>query len=313
IEDADLSLMPNTDVCETCHEEESIAYKQSRHSLKWSSFMYREDKEQQDDICTGCHSSKSSRYKRNGCNSCHMRHTFSKREANDPRICKSCHSSQWQSWFSSRHGILWQIGSKRKLPTCQFCHLPKGDHNIKTAGGYFALEMPKEEEEQQWSGDRLIILKALGVVDENGVPTERKELLSMDGSSLEKMSGICKRCHSSSYVEQQFKNCEKTIKMADRLMAEAIRIVNRLYEDGILKKPKGWKYAPDLMHIYNTENTIEQKLHTMFFNYRLKVVSGALHFNNEYTHWQGLIKMREALYKIKDESQELRYKAKLKI
>ena len=44
-------------------------------------------------------------------------------------------------------------------------------------------------------------------------------------------------------------------------MAEGIRIVAALYEDGYLKKPENYSYAfPDLLAMDNAPTVIEQKL-----------------------------------------------------
>ena len=40
------------------------------------------------------------------------------------------------------------------------------------------------------------------------------------------------------------------VKDVDRIMAEAIRLVQGLYQDGTLKKPADWTFAPDLLQFY---------------------------------------------------------------
>ena len=71
-------------------------------------------------------------------------------------------------------------------------------------------------------------------------------------------------------------------------MAEAIRIVAALYKEGVLKKPENYSYAfPDLLALDNAPTVIEQKLFTMFHEYRMRAFQGAFHFNPDYSFWYG--------------------------
>jgi hypothetical protein len=58
-------------------------------------------------------------------------------------------------------------------------------------------------------------------------------------------------------------------------MAAAIRIVESLYADGLLERPVGWAYAPDLLQFYEAQSNIEQELYTMFMEYRMRAFQGA--------------------------------------
>lgn len=48
-------------------------------------------------------------------------------------------------------------------PTCQTCHMPDGNHEVRTAGGFLAVRLPMPEY-NQWAADRADILKALDVL-----------------------------------------------------------------------------------------------------------------------------------------------------
>jgi len=89
-------------------------------------------------------------------------------------------------------------------------------------------------------------------------------------------------------------------------MAEAITIVNGLYNDGFLTKPEGWDFAPDLLQFYNTESSVENELFTMFLEYRQRTFMGAFHANPDYMYWYGFASMQDSLQKIKDEAHALR-------
>ena len=195
---------------------------------------------------------------------------------------------QWEMWSTSKHGTIYQIesGSKR-APACQTCHMPDGDHAVMTAWGFLALRLP--EEDKEWMSSRVEILKALGVLDATGNPTERFEavkaakmarLTKEDFSrEREKMIRVCSNCHSGSYAKEQMAASDTIIKDVDKIFADAIRIVKDLYSDGLLKKPEGWKYAPDLLQFYEVKSSAEQELYLMFMEYRMRTFQGAFHSN----------------------------------
>jgi cytochrome c553 len=279
--------------------------------------------------CSSCHKigAKASaeekykyRYGNAQCDSCHTRHTFKKSEALDPRACQTCHMGfdhpQWEMWSTSKHGTIWQIeGNKSKrAPTCQTCHMQNGDHGVMTAWGFLALRLP--EDDKDWMNDRVTILQGLGVLDEKGTPTARLDVvkagkvarLSKEEFQKErqKMLAVCTKCHGASYAKEQLDAADMVIKDVDKIMAEAIREVQGLYRDGILKKPAGWTFAPDLLQFYEARSSVEQDLYVMFLEYRMRAFQGAFHMNPDYMHWYGWAPMKETLQKVKDEANKLR-------
>jgi hypothetical protein len=96
------------------------------------------------------------------------------------------------------------------------------------------------------------------------------------------------------------------VRDVDKIMAEAIREVQGLYKDGILKKPANWTFAPDLLQFYEAKSAVEQDLYVMFLEYRMRTFQGAFHMNPDYMHWYGWAPMKETLQKIKDEAEKLR-------
>ena len=126
------------------------------------------------------------------CDSCHTRHTFSVAEAKQPEACASCHMGfdhpQWEMYSTSKHGIRHSLKRDGILPetasapTCQDCHMSDGNHEVRTAWGFLAVRTNGLErypgESDQWWADRVTILMALGVLDPEGNPTARLELVS---------------------------------------------------------------------------------------------------------------------------------------
>ncbi|MDP2167410.1 MAG: multiheme c-type cytochrome [Thermodesulfovibrionales bacterium] len=334
-DDAALAKMPTPETCAPCHKNKVEQFKAGKHNLAWvaSSAMPMWAHQPPAVVgggykgCSGCHKigtkageAAAYRYGNAQCDSCHTRHSFKKSEALDPRACQTCHMGfdhpQWEMWSTSKHGTIWQIegqGSKR-APTCQTCHMPDGDHGVMTAWGFLALRLP--EDDKDWLTDRVTILQALGVLDEKGSPTARLDVVKAGKvarltkeefqTQRDKMVKVCGQCHGDSYAKAQLSAADMVIKDVDKLMAEAIRVVQDLYADGILRKPLGWTFAPDLLQFYEARSAIEQDLYVMFLEYRMRAFQGAFHSNPDYMHWYGWAPMKETLQKIKDEAQKLR-------
>jgi len=103
--------------------------------------------------------------------------------------------------------------------------------------GFLALRLP--EADQEWMGYRVTILQALGVLDKDGKPTARLDvvkaanLVRLDKESFDKerarMEAICQQCHSVTFAKENLKNADLVIKASDKIFAEAINIVADLY------------------------------------------------------------------------------------
>jgi len=279
---ADLAEMPTEATCAECHEEQFDQFAKGKHNFGWTAMnalpvthLEPDELMEGGKGCGGCHNmgikseaqkkelrEKGYTYRTNSCDECHTRHTFSKKEAQDPKACQQCHMGfdhpQWEMYESSKHGeryAMKEIGRLPKdaaAPTCQFCHLPKGTHTNRVAWGFLAVRLPLPKD-KQWAEDQTTILKALGVLDPEGKPTARLDIVkAADMARLteedwknerEKMIKRCKKCHSENYAREELERGDRMIQRADRLMAQAINIVADLYKDGILKKPDHYAYC----------------------------------------------------------------------
>jgi hydroxylamine dehydrogenase len=91
------------------------------------------------------------------------------------------------------------------------------------------------------------------------------------------------------------------------LMAEAIRIVADLYEDGLLQKPEAYAYAyPDLLTFHDAATVIEQELFVMFLEHRMRTFQGTFHASPDYALWYGWSEMVRDLTEIKQLAKEMR-------
>lgn len=340
-EDVELVEFPTPQTCKTCHPVQTEQYINSKHALAWEAMKDMPLMDNHLEVvigqgqtgCSMCHKiglanrGKSAKYVYGDCISCHSMHVFSKDEASNPRICQNCHSglrhNQWEMWSNSRHGALWQIdsGKTKRFPTCQTCHMPEGNHRVMTAWGFLAIRIP--ENNKNWLDDRNTILQGLGFMDDKGNFTERFQLMKKNrmarltkkefDTERQRMIDICSQCHEASFSKDILKASDKVVREADKLMAQAIKIVQSLYKDDILKKPKSWKSAPDLLQFYEAKTTIEQILYKMFFNYRMHTIQGSFHLNASHMQWHGWACMKEALNRIKDEAKRLRAEQRLRL
>jgi hypothetical protein len=338
--------LPTPDVCGQCHDTQLAQFKKGKHAFAWAALnamptthalpmaMVEGMKG-----CGGCHKIglkteadlKKLKQEAGGfgvasCDACHTRHTFAKKEAQQPEACQTCHMGfdhpQWEMYSASKHGV--RYGLKRSgilpesavAPTCQTCHMQAGDHEVRTAWGFLAVRLPLPEDEQ-WKADQVTILQALGVLDPDGNPTPRLEVVKaaqvarLDQASFdqerEKLRKACRQCHSDDFAKTQLARGDDMIRQADHLLAEAIRVVAGLYADGTLKKPESYAHPfPDLLTFQDAPTAIEQRLFEMHLEHRMRAFQGVFHSNPDYAFWYGWSEMVRDLADIKERAEELR-------
>jgi len=289
--------------------------------------------------CGGCHKiglkseedletlkQAGSGYGRASCDACHTRHSFSVKEARQPQACQTCHMGfdhpQWEMYSSSKHGVRYLLKQNGTLseevaaPTCQTCHMPDGDHEVRTAWGFLAVRLPLSED-PQWKADQVTILQALGVLDPEGNPTSRLDVVkAADVARLtqedfdherNKMIGICSDCHSENFARGELARGDEMIREADHLLAGAIREIAGLYSDGVLRRPEGYAYDfPDLLTFHDAPTVIEQRLFEMHLKHRMRAFQGVFHANPDYALWYGWSEMKRDLSEIREMAASMR-------
>jgi hypothetical protein len=341
--------IPTPDTCATCHGTKVEQFKTGKHAFAWAAqwamptahwqpMALMEGKKG----CGGCHKIglkseeeiKGLKEKGAGgfglasCDACHTRHTFSVKEASQPQACQTCHMGidhpQWEMFSSSKHGVRFLLKQNKTLPetaaapTCQTCHMQEGNHEVRTAWGFLAVRLPMPDD-KQWAADRATVLQGLGVLDPAGNPTPRLAVVkSAEVARLtqedwqkerDKMVKTCTQCHSGNFAKAELEKGDQMIKEADRLMAEALRIVAALYKDGILVKQKKYVHAfPDLLTFHDAPTVIEQKLFLMFLEHRMRTFQGAFHANPDYALWYGWSEMNRDLTGIREMAETMRGK-----
>jgi len=338
--------IPTPEVCAPCHEERVKEFMAGKHHLAWAAMKAMPTAHWQPIAlmegmkgCGGCHKigvkgpEEIQQLKKEGagfglasCDACHTRHLFSAEEARQPQACQTCHMGfdhpQWEMYSASKHGVRYLLKQNKVLPetaaapTCQTCHMQGGNHEVRAAWGFLAVRLPMPED-PQWAADRATVLQGLGVLDPQGQPTARLEVVkAADVARLtqedwqrerDKMVKACRQCHSDNFSRTQLEKSDQLIREADHLMAEAIRIVAGLYADGTLAKPASYAYPfPDLLTFHDAPTPIEQRLFVMFLEHRMRAFQGSFHANPDYALWYGWSEMQRDLAEIKHEAERLR-------
>ena len=345
-EDVKNVRIPTPDTCATCHPAQVQQFNSGKHALAWVSMKamptaHWQPMELMEGMkgCGGCHKiglkteSEIKGLKKSGagfglasCDACHTRHIFSVKEASQPQSCRTCHMGidhpQWEMYSASKHGVRYLLKQNGTLPenvaapACQTCHMQAGNHANRTAWGFLAVRLPMPED-KQWAADRATVLQGLGVLDPDGKPTPRLEVVKAADvvrltqedwqKERDKMVKTCNQCHSVNFAKAELGKGDVMIREADRLMAEAIRIVADLYKEGILTKPKNYAYAfPDLLTFNDAPTPIELELFKMFLEHRMRTFQGTFHANPDYAFWYGWSSMQRDLTDIKEMAKELR-------
>ncbi len=330
--------------CIACHAIQAEQFAAGKHTLAWVAMTSMPTTAQQpgpivegEKGCGGCHRIGRDEGK---CDSCHTRHLFSAAEARRPEACMTCHMGfdhpQWEMYSTSKHGTIyrtqgdtwdWRIDladwfkqpytadlRRARAPVCATCHMPAGDHAVRTAWGFLALRLG--EKDPEWLKYREKILMALGVLTPEGQPTARFEVVQVGKvarltpeeweAERARMLAVCSQCHAASFAAEQMRLADEIIKESDKLLAEAVDIVEGLYRDGLLARPADRPPHPDLLRFYEVEQPIEQKLYVMFLEHRMRSFQGAFHMNPDYMHWYGWAELKRDLVEIRREAEQLR-------
>jgi hypothetical protein len=349
--DAEKALTVTAQTCANCQPDRYEEYKAGKHAFAWAAMNamptthYRPmELIKGQKGCGGCHKiglkseeevadlkATGTTFGHASCDSCHTRHTFSVAEASEPEACASCHMGfdhpQWEMYSTSKHGIRHSLKrdgilpETAAVPTCQDCHMYGGNHEVRTAWGFLGVRthglVPYPGESEQWWVDRVTILQALGVLDPEGNPTARLDVVSnaqvarLSAEDFDKerakMIKACGQCHSEKFAREEMAKGDSLIEQTDHLMAEAIRLVAGLYKDGLLQKPDNYAYPfPDLLTFHDAPTPIENRLFTMHLKHRMRAFQGAFHMNPDYTLWYGWNEMVQDLDEIRAMAKEMR-------
>jgi hydroxylamine dehydrogenase len=329
--------LPTADVCGTCHLTEFAERESERDTMDWPhgqwpngrpshALDYRANVEtaiyagmeerEVADGCTACH------INQNKCDTCHTRHQFSAAESRKPQACANCHNgvdhNEYENYMMSKHGAIyqtlsadwdWEVPLKdavkkggQTAPTCAGCHMEyKGryGHNVvrKVRWAFNPTPAIADNLDHEWFQGR-----------------------------REAWVTTCTKCHSESFARAYLDQVDNGIKSGLKYEQAAKKVVQKLYDDGLLPGQKDNRPAPpapekDAMGAFyglfwakgNNPSAVEREYTEMWEHDIIKLYKGMAHINpGNYTYSNGWAPLVGRYTAIQDANTELREKAELK-
>ncbi len=326
-------VMPDRATCGTCHVQEfaeaeseknqewpqnqwskghpshAVDWKANVENAVWAAMPQREIAQG----CDMCH------YNQNKCDGCHTRHSFSAAEARQPEACATCHNgadhNEFENYLLSKHGTVYQTHGDKwdfevplknaiskggyTAPTCQYCHFEfEGEfsHNLVRKVRWAFNPTPKiaQNLNHPWFEER-----------------------------LEAWNDNCSQCHSSSFSSAYLEAADKGTIQGLAVEQEAKKVVQALYEDGLLigqktnrpEPPKPESDSPGgFFQLFwakgNNPSRIERIYADMWEHDLIKLYKGLFHVNpGGFTYTEGWSNLIRGYAEIMDENTRLREKA----
>ena len=199
------------------------------------------------------------------CTACHPRHQFSIEVARKPYTCSQCHLEPdvpaWNVYKESKHGniyfsnyskwnfnaVPWRIGKDFQAPTCATCH----NSLIATPEGKVIAERTHDFGSRLWvrlfgliyshpqpiQGDTSLLKNKDGLPLPTAFTGEMalQGLISKDEQAKRKesMSGLCKQCHATTWVNNHFTKLDHTIKETDQMSLNATLLLLEAWKHGL--------------------------------------------------------------------------------
>ena len=326
-------IMPDRAVCGTCHIQEfaeaeaekdqewpqaqwskghpshAVDWKANVENAVWAAMPQREIAQG----CDMCH------YQQNKCDGCHTRHTFSVAEARQPEACATCHNgadhNEFENYLFSKHGTVYQTQGNNwdfevplkdaiskggyTAPTCQYCHFEfEGEfsHNLvrKVRWAFNPTPEIAKNLNHPWFEDR-----------------------------MEAWNDTCAQCHSPNFSRAYLEAADKGTIQGLKVEQEAKKVVQALYDDGLLvgqktnrpKPPEPESDAPGgFFQLFwaqgNNPSRIERIYADMWEHDLIKLYKGLFHVNpGGFTYTEGWSELMRDYSEIMDENTRLREEA----
>ncbi len=238
---------------------------------------------------------------RGSCAACHTRHKFSIAEARHPETCGQCHMGpdhpQIEIYQESKHGNIyasegeswnwskddWKAGIDYRAPTCASCHMSATNgvpatHDVSSRLSW-ELEPPISRHTDNTAN-------SLGNKISDGTTWQEKR---------ERMKKVCKQCHSTTWVENYYKQADIAIELYNKQYLQAKKEVDKLYQEGLL--------TPE-----SFDEPIEFKIYEMWHHEGRRARMGAFMMGQDYTQWHGFYEMFRDKIELKEMAQEIRDK-----
>jgi len=283
-ENVDKAVRPAIDVCGKCHKEQADRFIMGKHgkaeeALSVSAMGKKVCKQYPfifERSCATCHNEIC---KDGGqCDACHTGHKFSAGEARKPESCLPCHMGnhpQYEAYSFSKHGALYKSrGLDAGVPTCSTCHMPDGDHMVKTSWGFFGVR--GEEPDARQAADQKIVQGAVAMLGPILAPDSFRPTMAQWTERRESMITICSRCHTKSRAREHLEAGDGVVAQANRIAADFITAAEQLKEAGECSQKEYFWLIRDKMHAQRMSIYIDA-----FHQYPEGILLGLIHFKRE--------------------------------
>ncbi len=291
--------------CERCHEKETREFLASVHgraseSARKNARLLAQIPAMQRRGCMACHDMGGGDHGR--CNACHGAHRHSVADARRPEACGVCHMGpdhpHIEAWRASPHGVTYAAcRDERQAPTCATCHMPGGTHDV--SGG---ITIGRAGSGSVLAGETPPI--PMGVIERAAAEKQRQAMLR-----------ICEGCHTPRLARHALEDADAIKREADRLVAEAVKIMRGLHADGLLDPmPSDRPAHPTAGHalvlgggmLYENHSEAERIFFDLAKFAHAITFKGAYHQSGDHTHWLGMARLKEDLEELKAEERRLR-------
>lgn len=125
-----------------------------------------------------------------------------------------------------------------------------------------------------------------------------------DGSTWEvkreRMKSVCKQCHSTTWVDNYYKQADVAVDLYNEQYVEARAIVDELREDGLLTET-------------SFDEPVEFKLYEMWHHEGRRARMGAFMMGPDYVQWHGFYHMLQDKVEIEHMAEELRSQEQIEL
>lgn len=289
------------------HPSHAVDWKANVETAIWAGMAEREVAQG----CDMCH------YQQNKCDGCHTRHTFAVAEARKPEACATCHNgvdhNEFENFMLSKHGVIYETLGKERwnfevplqdavekggytAPTCQLCHFEYNgefSHNLvrKVRWAFNPTPAIAENLSHPWFQDR------------------RQNWIAS-----------CKTCHSESFATAWLDTADRGTIQGLAVEQEARKVVQSLYDDGLLVGQKTNRPAPPapeqdapggFFQLFwakdNNPSRIERIHADMWEHDLIKHYKGLFHVNpGGFTYTEGWSELMRDYAEIMDENTRIR-------